>query len=228
MITRRRKLARSIALILLLGLFICSCGSKTYTGEQKSDDDKIIVAVLYFERNSDIKELEPYRTGLTDMFITKLKNMPELRVIEREKLDKIISEFELAETGAIDPETAQKIGRLLGAQALYYGSFTAMGKQICLNGHFTRVETAEILFSEGNRCEISDKNLFNMVDKVANTISAKVKANHKELVADLYFSKGKTAEENNDKDSAIQYYQQALMYSPAHKSSQKALARLKS
>jgi len=220
---------RNIALILILGLFICSCGTKNYSGSQLSDEEKIIVGVLYFERNSNNEALEPYRTGLTDMFITKLKNIPELRVVEREKLDKIMSEFELGEMGAIDPETAQKIGRLLGAQAVFYGSFTSMfGKDICLNGHFTRVETAEILYSAGDQCEISDKNLFKMVDNVSKNIIAKVKTNHKDLVADLYYSKGRTAEENNDKDSALQYYQKALMYSPSHKSSQKALARLNS
>lgn len=219
---------RNVVLVLLLSLLICSCGSKTYTGEGLGDEEKIIVGVLYFERNSDNEALEPYKKGLTDMFITKLQNMPELRVVEREKLDKIMAEFELSEMGAIDPETAQKIGRLLGAQAVYYGSFTAMGNQICLNGHFTRVETAEILFSSDNLCEISDKNLFKMVDKVSKDIGTKVKANHKVLVADLLYSKGRTAEEENDKENALKYYQKALMYYPAHSISQKALARLNS
>jgi len=219
---------RNVVLVLLLSLLICSCGSKTYTGESLGDEEKIIVGVLYFERNSNNEALEPYRTGLTDMFITKLQNMPELRVVEREKLDKIMGEFELSEMGAIDPETAQKIGRLLGAQALYYGSFTAMGNQICLNGHFTRVETGEFLFSSDNLCELSDKNLFKMVDKVSKDIGTKIKANHKELVADLLYSKGKTAEENNDNENALQYYQKALMYCPSHSSSQKAFARLNS
>lgn len=220
---------RSIALILLLGLFICSCGTKTYTGEQVSDEEKIVVGVLYFERNSNNEKLEPYRTGLTDMFISKLQNMPELKVIERTKLDNIMGEFELAEAGAVDADTAQKIGRLLGAQVLFYGSFTSpFGEQLCLDGRLVRVETGEVLSAAQNICEISDKKLFDTVDKVSKTIGAKVKANHKELVADIYYSKGRTAEENNDKDSALKYYQKALMYSPSHKASQKAFARLNS
>ncbi len=220
---------RNVVLVILLSLLICSCGSKTYNGEGLSDEEKIIIAVLYFERNSNNEALEAYKTGLTDMFITKLQNMPEIRVVEREKLDKVMAEFELGETGAIDPETAQKIGRLLGAQAVFYGSFTSpLGKEICLNGHFTRVETAEILFSSDNLCEISDKRLFKMVDNVSKSIGVKIKASHKMLVADLLYSKGRTAEEENNKESALRYYQKALMYCPSHSSSQKAFARLNS
>ncbi|HGJ67377.1 TPA: hypothetical protein ENS27_18600 [bacterium] len=220
---------RNIVLILIFSLLICSCGAKNYSGSQLSDEERIIVGVLYFDRNSPNEALETYRTGLTDMFISKLQNVPELRVVERTKLDSIMGEFELSEMGAIDPETAQKIGRLLGAQVLFYGSFTSpFGQQLCLDARLVRVETSEVLSAAQSICEISDKKLFDTVDKVSKTIIAKVKTNHKDLVADLYYSKGRTAEENNDKDSALKFYQKALMYSPSHKSSQKGLARLNS
>lgn len=175
-----------------------------------------------------MQELEPYRAGLTDMFITKFKElMPEMNVIERTKLDNIMAEHQLSEMGAVDPETAQKIGRLLGAQTLYYGSFTTFGKQMCLDARLVRVETGEVLVAGSNMCAISDKNVFETVDKVAKLVTARMKANYKELVADVYYSKGRTAEENGDKESAIRFYNQALKFSPSHQLSKKALEKLK-
>lgn len=215
-----------ISLVLVLSLFILGCGAKNYSDVSK--DEKITIGVLYFERNSDMKELEPYRAGLTDMFITKFKElMPEMNVIERTKLDNIMAEHQLSEMGAIDPDTAQKIGRLLGAQTLYYGSFTTFGKEMCLDARLVRVETGEILVAGNNRCGITDKNVFDTVDKVAKLVTTRMKANYKELVADAFYSKGRTAEENGDKESAIRFYNQALKLSPSHQLSKKALEKLK-
>lgn len=219
----------NIVLILVLGLCICACGSKNYAGDSKKFPEKITAGVLYFDIYSNSKELEPYRAGLTDMFIGKLKElMPELNVVERSKLDNVMGEFQLSETGAIDSETAQKIGRMLGAQTLYYGSVTSsFGKEMCINGRLVRVETGEVLSAGQNVCSFSDKDVFDSVDKIAKKLAATIKADYKTLIADVYYSKGRTAEESGDKDGAIRFYQQSLQFSSDHKLSQKALVRLK-
>ena len=188
--------------------------------------EKITVGVLYFERNSTREDLEPYRAGLTDMFITELQKMPQLQVVERSRLDEIMGELELAELGAIDTETAQRIGRLIGAQALYYGSFTTFGNMMRLDGRLVRVETGEVEAAGQHSSEINDKKIFQMVGKVSKVIAGKIKADHWELVADGFYSKGRTAEEENDKDNTIRYYQKALEYYPDHELSREALKRL--
>lgn len=221
----------SIVLILVLGLCISGCGSKNYAGESKKVPEKITVGVLYFALSSDNKALEPYRTGLTDMFTTKLVElMPEFDVVERAKLDKIMSEFELGETGAIDQQTIQKVGRLLGAQALYLGHIVPGidNNRLCFGGRLVRVETGVSLTASQDECAINDKDVFKTVDKVSKMLAARVKANYKDLAADSLYYKGLTMEENGDKDSAIKFYQQSLQFSSDHKLSQKALARLKS
>ena len=216
----------TILLVLVLGLCILGCGAKNYSANTQADG--VTVGVLYFEKHSDMKELEPYRAGLTDMFISKFKElMPEMNVVERTKLDNIMSEHQLTEMGAIDTETAQKIGRLLGAQTLYYGSFTTVGKKMCLDARLVRVETGEVLSAGNNRCDITDENVFETVDKVAKLVTTRMKADYKELVADIYYSKGRTAEENGDKEGAIGFYKQALKLSSSHQLSKKALDKLK-
>jgi len=99
--------------VLFLCISVVACGAKTQQVYKPSE--RITVLVSYFERNSNREDLEQYRVGLTDMFITELQAMPQLQVVERSRLDTIMDELELAELGVIDPETAQKIGRIVGA-----------------------------------------------------------------------------------------------------------------
>ncbi|MEJ5165703.1 MAG: CsgG/HfaB family protein [Thermoanaerobaculia bacterium] len=63
-----------------------------------------------------------------DMLITELVKSKQFRVIERERLDAIMKEKGLVLSGDIDPSTAMKIGKLLGAEYLIAGSVTEFGK----------------------------------------------------------------------------------------------------
>ncbi|MEK7398785.1 MAG: tetratricopeptide repeat protein, partial [Candidatus Poribacteria bacterium] len=106
-------------------------------------------------------------------------------------------------------------------------SFTTVGKKMCLDARLVRVETGEVLSAGNNRCDITDENVFETVDKVAKLVTTRMKADYKELVADIYYSKGRTAEENGDKEGAIGFYKQALKLSSSHQLSKKALDKLK-
>lgn len=63
-----------------------------------------------------------------DMLITELVKSKQFRVVERERLDAIMKEKGLVLSGDIDPSTAMKIGKLLGAEYLIAGSVTEFGK----------------------------------------------------------------------------------------------------
>ena len=184
---------RKIFLIILICVCIGACGKPIDIPQS----ERITVGVLDFKRNANDEKLEQYRKGLTDMFITELRKMPELRPVERSRLDTVMREFELGELGVIDSETAQEIGRALGAQALYYGGFTVpVGTMLRLDARLVRVETLEVLASEESTAKsITDKELLKIVRKQARKIADAVKANHKELIADSLQSKGRTAEE---------------------------------
>src|SRR5437763_6117925 len=47
-----------------------------------------------------------------------------LSIIERNMLDKLLKEQSFQETGAVNPETAKRVGQLIGAQAIVTGSIT--------------------------------------------------------------------------------------------------------
>jgi curli biogenesis system outer membrane secretion channel CsgG len=66
--------------------------------------------------------------GIADMMVTKLVQDGVYSVIERQALAKIISEQNFSNSDRANPETAAKIGRILGIDAMVIGSITQFGR----------------------------------------------------------------------------------------------------
>jgi curli biogenesis system outer membrane secretion channel CsgG len=62
--------------------------------------------------------------GVGDLVINKLVDNGTYRVIERGKIDQILQEQNLGDSGRVDASTAAKIGKLLGVEAVLVGSIT--------------------------------------------------------------------------------------------------------
>lgn len=78
------------------------------------------VAVLNF-KNVATPDLIPFIKGLTAMVITDLAKVPELRVVERVKMQALMDEMRIGATGLVDPATACKAGQLLLARNIAWG-----------------------------------------------------------------------------------------------------------
>ena len=68
-------------------------------------------------------------TGLADMLTTMLVKSGKFQVIEREELKRIMQEQSLGMSGAVTPQSAAKIGRLLGVELIVTGSVTEFGQK---------------------------------------------------------------------------------------------------
>ena len=200
------------------------------------------IAVLYFQNNSlaDRQNMEPLQKGLADMLITELSKIQALRVIERNQLQQMIEEMKLGQSGMVDEQTAQKVGRLLGAQTLLLGSYVAMfGGKMRIDARIVEVETGRTIEAEEVTGKVKD--LFKLVQKLSGKIAKALdvkltKADKKRLKtvqnksfdAALYFSKGLEFEDAGQLDQAKAMFQQALKINPKYKSAQKELARIQS
>ena len=81
------------------------------------------VAVTPFSNHGD----EQYRMlskGLTAILITSLAKIPDLKVLEREKLQKLVDEIHLAQSGLTDKNTLIRAGKILKAEKVVTGVFT--------------------------------------------------------------------------------------------------------
>lgn len=65
-------------------------------------------------------------------------------LVERENLDKLLGELELGLTGVVNPDTAPKVGLLLGADLFLTGSVTELGDQIQLALQLVDASTARV------------------------------------------------------------------------------------
>jgi len=65
--------------------------------------------------------------GMADMLTTTLVKSGKFSVIEREKIEKVMKEQAFGASGAVNAQTAAKIGQILGVQYIVTGSVTEFG-----------------------------------------------------------------------------------------------------
>ena len=66
--------------------------------------------------------------GIVDLLVDKLVSDGVFSVIERNALDKIVAEQNFSNSDRVDPNSAAKIGRILGVDAIIVGSITQFGR----------------------------------------------------------------------------------------------------
>ena len=103
-----------------------------------------VVSILYFNNTTKIEAHDWLRKGLADMLITDISQVPQIKVVEREALEKILKEQALSLTGAVDENQAVEVGKLLNAKKLIYGSYIVTAKKIRIDAKISDVETGTI------------------------------------------------------------------------------------
>ena len=84
--------------------------------------------------------------GLADFFAFDFAKISDFKVIERDKIDYILEEIELQQSGAVDKATAVKVGKILGAKYMVLGSITQMDHRTArMVVRVVSVETSEIV-----------------------------------------------------------------------------------
>ena len=68
-------------------------------------------------------------TGLADMLVTQLVKSGDFMVIERQELSKIMAEQGLGLSGAVTPQSAAQVGKLLGVELMVMGSVSEFGEK---------------------------------------------------------------------------------------------------
>jgi len=113
-----------------------------------SAQGKPVIAVLYFDNNSIGKDRADYEgvgKGIADMLITDMASNPDVQIVERERVQALLTEQGLTKSGAIDPQTAIKLGKIIGAQYMITGGFMSDGRgTYVLTARAINVQTSAI------------------------------------------------------------------------------------
>lgn len=96
---------------------------------------------------------EDFGKIVSQALITNLVKRKLFIVLEREKIDKVLQEQALSLSGVVKEEEGTKLGELLGADALIFGSVSKIDKLIKIDCRFVNVEFGIIFFAESVICK---------------------------------------------------------------------------
>lgn len=88
----------------------------------------------------------PVGNYLTDKLTNALYKTGTTKIVEQSQLDKVIGEMEVPHSGSYDGASGQKIGQLLGVDAVIIGSYVVLRTgTLEVNSRIITVETGEIV-----------------------------------------------------------------------------------
>jgi len=206
-------------------IFVMACVLPVAPAGASPDGDRTL-AILPFENNSVTtpETYDPLKSGLSVMLMTELANSgAAFKLVEREKIRALLDEIALGQTGVIDASTAVKMGKMLGAQAIGFGAFMVMGKNVRIDMRMVEVETGGLIMAESITGKTDD--FFTLERDLARKIAVSMQA--KEAVAQasskssieaaLLFARGVDALESGDGRGADAFFKKAIKLDRSYK-----------
>jgi len=83
-------------------------------------------------------------TYISEELVTDLFTIGGLSIVERSMLDKLLGEIRLSQTGLIDPDTAKRLGKIAGVDAIVTGTITDLQSYVALNCRLIDAQTGNI------------------------------------------------------------------------------------
>jgi len=108
------------------------------------------IAVLDFSSSGS----RNYDMYVADIIITELSKYP-VTLLERKRLQLLLNEQALGQTGVVDADQAKKLGTLLPVDVVVSGSYTELNGKLVINARFIHVVTGEILYAFASSLPIS-------------------------------------------------------------------------
>jgi TolB-like protein len=100
-----------------------------------------IAVVEFSDLDGNVSALGQF---IAEELITRLYRTNSFEVVERHLLNKVMAEHALSLSGLVDGPSAQKLGRILGVEAIATGSITDLGASLKLNARLISTETGTI------------------------------------------------------------------------------------
>jgi TolB-like protein len=189
--------------------------------------DANTIAVMPFSYSGTNLEIQPLTRGLAQLIVTDLAKSRQVRVLERERMQAILSEMRLAnDSGRADPRTALRSGRLLSAARVVQGTIAEVGTNLRVDAAVVDVATAGVAGSAGASDALN--RLFDLEKQVVlsifSTLGIQLSDQERAAIeqrptqnvqAFLAYSRGLEAEDNGDFNGAREAFRQAAGLDPS-------------
>ena len=138
---------------------------------------KPTVAIMQFTNGAfgkDAKDYEGLSKGVPDFLITDMSANTNIKVLERTAVQNLVDEQKLVTGGAVDKETAVKIGKLLGVHHMVFGVYMTDGKgNFRIDARAVSVETGQIEYTD--RVDDKADNIMTAISTLAGKLNAGMK-----------------------------------------------------
>jgi len=183
------------------------------------------IAVFPFLYEGADPELRPLGRALAELLTTDLSQVQRLTVLERARVQLLLDELALADSGYVDPRTAARGGRLLGAGRIVQGRISGGENGVQLEATVVRVATSEVPAAVREQDDL--QRLFDMEKRLALALfeslgvqltpAERERVNRRptqSLQALLEYGLGLEAEDAGDYARAAEHYARAAEVDP--------------
>ena len=172
--------------------------------------------------------------AISAMLVTEFSSRDGLRIIERQQLNDLIREQDLALSGRIDDAAAIEVGKMLGVQYVLLGQVTSIVDNLRMDIRAVDVETS-VVVAVMKKSDLTTE-LFAVVVGLADEFgealnlvppSQRTEMESIPVAATIALSRALTYEDDGDVDQAIEQYEAVLEIHPSHRDARRALERLR-
>jgi TolB-like protein len=210
--------------------------------QQRNQDTRPGIAVFPFNNGGSYgqgkEDFDALERGIAGMMISELAQNPAARVVERQEIQRIIDEQNLVGQNRVDPQTAAKVGKLVGARYVVAGTFIDFYGDFRVDVRLVNVETGEIIKTESERMQRD--HMFDIIRNVAARLMKDVnlpalqrQASDQRMSRQVptealtYYSRGLLYADRGQKDKAIEMLTRATGIFPGFTEADEALQRVK-
>ena len=212
------------------------------SAQARNQDTRPGIAVLPFSNGGSYgqgkEDFEALEVGIAGMMISELTQNPAARVVEREQIKQLLDEQNLTTQGRVDPQTAAKVGKLVGARYVVLGTFVDFYGDFRVDVRLVNTETGEIVKTESERMQRDHmydiiRNIAVRLMKDANLPALQRGASNEQRMgrqvpteALTYYSRALLYQDRGQKEKATEMFNRALAIFPDYAEAQEGLQKV--
>ena len=211
------------------------------SAQQRGQDTRPGIAVFPFANGGSYgqaqEDFDALERGMAGMMISELDQNPAARLVEREQVQRLLDEQNLGAQGRVDPQTAAKVGKLVGARYIVLGNFIDFYGDFRVDVRLVNTETGEIVKTESDRQQ--REHLYDIIRTVAAKLmkdanlpavqrgaSTEQRMNRQVPTEALtYYSRALLYQDRGQKDKAVEMFNRALSIFPDYAEAQDGLQK---
>lgn len=150
--------------------------TSTLAAQDTQEDRRPGIAAFPFENGgshgagAEAENFEGLEVGLQQLLLVELSQNTNLRVVERSRIRDIMAEQDLLSEGRVDPQTAARIGKIVGARYVILGSFLDLAGDFHMTGRVVDTETSEWV-GRGQQVRGRRENIYDLLVDLASDIT---------------------------------------------------------